>query len=70
MLPPQFVWRAMESQPIHQNQEPSGRALKEAIRRYIRDHNAKAAKPFMWPADPDKIIAAVRRRHQTLDSNH
>ena len=27
-------------------------------------------KPFTWTADPDKIIAAVRRGHQVLDSIH
>jgi len=27
-------------------------------------------KPFTWTADPDKIIAAVRRGHQALDSIH
>ena len=27
-------------------------------------------KPFIWTADPDKIIAAVRRGHQVLDSIH
>ncbi|MET4702128.1 hypothetical protein ABIE65_005180 [Constrictibacter sp. MBR-5] len=27
-------------------------------------------KPFTWTTDPDAIIAAVRRGHQTLDSNH
>ena len=27
-------------------------------------------KPFTWPADPDKIIAAVKRGHQMLDSIH
>ncbi len=27
-------------------------------------------KPFVWTADPDKIIAAVRRGHQVLDSIH
>ncbi|WP_188581093.1 hypothetical protein P7L64_25335 [Tistrella bauzanensis] len=26
-------------------------------------------KPFSWTADPDAIIAAVRRGHQTLDSH-
>jgi hypothetical protein len=25
-------------------------------------------KPFIWTADPDRIIAAVRRGHQVLDS--
>jgi hypothetical protein len=27
-------------------------------------------KPFVWTADPDNIIAAVRRGHQTLDLLH
>ncbi len=43
--------------------------LQEAIRNYIRHHN-QSPKPFVWTADPDKIIAAVRRGHQALDSDH
>lgn len=27
-------------------------------------------KPFTWTADPNKIIRAVRREHQVLDSTH
>ncbi len=27
-------------------------------------------KPFTWTSDPNKIIAAVRRGHQVLDSVH
>ena len=27
-------------------------------------------KPFVWTADPDRIIAAVKRGHQMLDSIH
>jgi hypothetical protein len=27
-------------------------------------------KPFIWTADPDKIIAAVKRGYQMLDSIH
>jgi len=34
-----------------------------------RPHNAKPT-PFIWTADPDKIIQAVRRGHQVLDSIH
>jgi hypothetical protein len=41
--------------------------LHAAINRFLEDHNAQS-KPFDWVADPDKIIAAVRRGHQTLDS--
>jgi transposase len=43
--------------------------LQAAINRFLEDHNARS-KPFEWVADPDKIIAAVRRGHQALDSIH
>jgi transposase len=43
--------------------------LQAAINRFLDDHNAQS-KPFQWVADPDKIIAAVRRGHQALDSIH
>jgi len=40
-----------------------------AINRFLVEHNKKP-KPFTWTADPDKIIAAVKRGHQALDSIH
>jgi len=43
--------------------------LQAAINRFLEDHNAHS-KPFQWVADPDKIIAVVRRGHQVLDSIH
>ena len=43
--------------------------LQATINRYIADHN-QAPKPFTWTADPNKIIAAVKRGHQVLDSIH
>ena len=43
--------------------------LQAAINRFLVDHN-ESPKPFVWTADPDKIIAAVRRGHQVLDSHH
>ena len=43
--------------------------LQAAINRFVVEHNAKP-KPFTWTADPDKIIQAVRRGHQVLDSIH
>jgi transposase len=43
--------------------------LQAAINRFLEDHNAHS-KPFQWTADPDKIIAAVKRGHQVLDSIH
>jgi transposase len=43
--------------------------LQAAINRFIADTNDDP-KPFVWTADPDKIIAAVRRGHHVLDSVH
>ena len=43
--------------------------LQAAINRFIAEHN-KEPRPFVWKADPDDIIAAVRRGHQTLESIH
>ena len=43
--------------------------LHAAINRFLDDHNTHS-KPFQWVADPDKIVAAVRRGHQALDSIH
>jgi transposase len=37
--------------------------LQAAINRFVREHNI-TPKPFTWTADPDRIIAAVRRGHQ------
>ena len=43
--------------------------LQTAINRFLEEHN-RHSRPFTWTADPDKIIAAVRRGHQVLDSIH
>jgi len=43
--------------------------LQAAINRFVIETN-QMPKPFTWTADPDKIIAAVRRGHQVLDSLH
>src|SRR3954447_14893932 len=43
--------------------------LQAAINRYLAEHN-RNPRPFVWTADPDRIIAAARRGYQTLDSIH
>jgi transposase len=43
--------------------------LQTAINRFIEETNL-APRPFVWTADPRKIIAAVKRGHQVLDSIH
>ena len=41
----------------------SVRELKAAINRFLHQTN-NDPKPFTWTADPDKIVAAVKRGHQ------
>jgi transposase len=43
--------------------------LQAAINRFLVEANHDP-RPFTWTADPDEIIAAVRRGHQALDSIH
>ena len=43
--------------------------LQAAIHRFLQETNDDP-KPFVWTADPDRIIAAVKRGHQVLDSIH
>jgi transposase len=41
--------------------------LQTAINRFVSDHNQEP-RPFIWTADPDKIIAAASRGHHVLAS--
>jgi transposase len=43
--------------------------LQAAINRFVAETN-NDPKPFIWSANPNKIIAAVRRGHQMLESIH
>jgi hypothetical protein len=43
--------------------------LQAAINCFLVERNDEP-KPFIWTADPDKIIAAVDRGRQVLDSIH
>jgi transposase len=44
-------------------------SLQEAINQYLAQANDDP-RPFRWTKNPEKIIAAVRRGHQLLDSIH
>lgn len=44
--------------------------LQATINRFIDEHNQTEAKPFIWRADPNDIIAARNRGFQMLDSIH
>jgi transposase len=43
--------------------------LQAAIKRYLEQHNSDP-KPFVWTAEPDGIIAKVRRGYQASQSVH
>lgn len=40
--------------------------LQAAISRYIAEHNIEP-KPFVWTADPDRILDAINRGKQALE---
>ncbi|MEM9764491.1 MAG: IS630 family transposase [Pseudomonadota bacterium] len=41
--------------------------LQAAINRFVEEANQNP-KPFVWTADPNRVLAAVKRRHQMLES--
>ena len=43
--------------------------LQDAINRFLADTNVDP-KPFVWTTDPDKVLAAVKRGKQALESIH
>ena len=43
--------------------------LQAAINRYLVEHNL-APKPFVWTAEPEAILAKVKRGHQALETIH
>jgi hypothetical protein len=43
--------------------------LQAAINRFVAEHNDREAKPFIWRADPDAIIAARTRGFQALETH-
>jgi hypothetical protein len=43
--------------------------LQATIKRYLAEHN-RQPKPFVWTADPDRIIEKVNRGYQAVVSYH
>jgi hypothetical protein len=43
--------------------------LQAAINRYIAERNHKP-EPFLWKADPKRVLAAIERGKQALESIH
>ncbi len=60
------IWKAHGLQP-HRYRQFKLSSDPRIIDRFVIEHNTNP-KLFTWNADPDKIIAAVNRGHQALDS--
>jgi hypothetical protein len=43
--------------------------LQAAINRFVQETNSDP-KPFVWTADPKRVLAAVKRGKQALESDH
>jgi hypothetical protein len=43
--------------------------LQAAINRHLEEHNQRPT-PFVWAADPDRILEKAKRGYQTLASGH
>jgi transposase len=43
--------------------------LQAAINRYLAEHN-QAPRPFVWTAEPEAILAKIKRGHQALETVH
>ena len=43
--------------------------LQAAINRYLAEHNENP-KPFVWKADPSRVLATIERRKKALESVH
>ena len=61
--------RQAHKEAIETRHLPVGRRLAGSYQS-LRHRIQRRPKPFTWTADPDKIIQAVRRGHQVLDSIH
>jgi hypothetical protein len=40
------------------------------INGFVEETNADPKKPFIWTADPNRVLAAVKRGKQKLESIH
>ena len=63
------IFAKLEKNRLKRGVFRSRQELKDAIHRFLEHINGNP-KPFTWTKDPNKIIAAVKRGHQVLDSIH
>jgi len=63
------IFAKLEKNRLKRGVFRSSQELKDAIHRFLENINGNP-KPFTWTKDPNKIIAAVKRGHQVLESIH
>ena len=56
----------LERRSIYRNSFSSVQELRQEIKRYIRVHNQRLAKPFKWRATADSILAKVQNARDSL----
>ncbi len=56
----------LERRSIYRNSFSSVQELRQEIKRYIRVHNQRLAKPFKWRATADSILAKVQNARESL----
>ena len=56
----------LERRSIYRNSFSSVQELRQEIKRYIRVHNQRSAKPFKWRATADSILAKVQNAPESL----
>lgn len=59
----------LERRSIHRGVFTSVHELRDEIKRYIKEHNAESAKPFVWTQTAEKIIKAVERAKNALQDS-
>lgn len=58
----------LERRSLHRGVFTSVRELRNEIKRYIKAHNEESAKPFVWKQTAHKIIHAVERAREQIES--
>ena len=63
------LFAKLTNRPLKRGVFRSVADLKAAITRFLAETNADP-KPFVWTADPKRVLAAVKRGKQALESIH
>ena len=59
----------LEKRAVRRGTFNSVAELRDAIRRFIDEHNNRNAKPFVWTKSAESILAAVDRAKQVMRTN-